>query len=286
MHHYCPVCRMWLPDTFEKCPVCKGRLRKRRTTMEKLFYALLAAAIALLVAAVLFPGPMFQFIQAIDVEFIEIGNGSAALLAKLGLSNDSEAVAEWEGNLSAPILENVDSAAVKRVVDTRTKNKDYLERIDVLSNYVTASIRYKENRNYTNVTDVLSKYSGDDRSHVILLASMLNASGIRFRIDVVEDASKGGRGFHYRILVLVASPEEDVRRIVINRIRKERSGLTGVKAKVWYVKEGELRWYVIDTTGQTMKRKNSMVDTSWIYLGASDQYYDDRSHYNFTLPLG
>jgi len=276
---------MWLPDTFENCPVCKRRLQKRRTTMEKLFYAVLGAAIALLVAAVLFPGPMFQFIQAIDVEFIEIGNGSAALLAKLGLSNDSEALAEWERNLSAPILENVDSAAVKRVVDTRTKNKNYLERIDVLSNFVTASIRYRESRNYTNVTDVLSKYSGDDRSHVILLASMFNASGIRFRIDVVEDASKGGRGFHYRILVLLASPEEEVRRIVINRIRKERSGLSGVKAKVWYVKEGEFRWYVIDTTGQTMKRRNSMVDTSWIYLGASHEYYDDRSHYNFTLPL-
>jgi len=276
---------MWLPDTFEKCPVCNSRLQKRRTTMEKIFYVVLGAAIMLLVAAVLFPGPVFNFIQAIDVEFVEIGNGSAALLAKLGLSNDSRAIAEWEGNLSAPILQNLDSAAVKRVVDPRTKNKDYLERIDILSNFVTASIRYKSSRNYTNVTDVLSKYSGDDRSHVIVLASMFNSSGIQFRIDLVEDSSKGSRGFHYRMLVLVTTSEDEVRKIVINRIRKKRSGLGGVKAKVWYVKEGEFRWYVVDTTGQTMKRRNSMVDTSWIFLGSSHEYYDERSHYNFTLPL-
>lgn len=285
MHYYCPACRMWLPDTVEKCPVCNGRLQKKRTTMEKLFYAVLGVAILLLVAAVLFPGPVFRYIQAIEVEFIEIGNDSETLLAKLKLANDSKALAEWEGNLSAPILENVDSAVVKRLVDSRTKNKDYLERIDILSNYVTASVRYRDSRNYTNVTDVLSKYSGDDRSHVILLASMFNASGIQFRIDLVEDSSKGSRGFHYRMLVLVTTGEEEVRRIVIDRIRKKRSGLTGVKAKVWYIKEGEFRWYVIDTTGQAMKRKNSMVDTSWIFLGSSHSYYEDRSHYNFSLPL-
>jgi len=274
---------MWLPEFVQECPVCGGPVRRKRTTMEKLFWVVLAVAVLLLVLAVLFPGPFFRYIQAIDVEFVEIQNGSQALLAKLGLLNDSQRLAEWERNLSAPFIQNMDSPDVKKLVESRTKNKGYLERVDLLANLVAANVRYKYSRNYTNLTDVLTRYSGDDRSHAILLAAMFNASGIRFKVDLVEDDSKGSRGFHYRMLVLVTSGEEEVRKIVISRIRKRRSGLGGVKAKVWYVRDGDFRWYVIDTTGQTMKRKSSMVDTSWIFIGSSHDYYDHRSHYSFDL---
>jgi hypothetical protein len=81
-------------------------------------------------------------------------------------------------------------------------------------------------------------------------------------------------------------PEEDLEKIITSRIRRRRSGLSGTKAKVWYVEEGEIRWYIVDTTGQTIKRRDSLVDTSWIYIGSSHAYYANRSHYSFELDLG
>ena len=166
------------------------------------------------------------------------------------------------------------------------KEGEYLKNVDSVSNFVTMSIRYREKRNYTDVNLILNKFSGDDRSHVILLASLFNASQIEFRIDLVEDEEKDGPGYHFRTLIGTTLPEKDLAKIITSRIRKRRSGLSGTRAKVWYVKEGEMRWYVIDTTGQTIKKKDSLMDTSWIFIGSSHQYYANRSHYSFDLDLG
>jgi hypothetical protein len=148
------------------------------------------------------------------------------------------------------------------------------------------NIRYREKRNYTDVNLILNKFSGDDRAHVIILSSLFNASDIEFRIDVVEDETKNGPGYHLRTLVGTTLPEEELEKIIIKRIRKRRSGLSGTWAKVYYVQGEEMRWYVIDTTGQTIKKKDSLTDTSWIYIGASHPYYANRSHYSFELDLG
>lgn len=254
--------------------------------MEKIFYTILGVGLILLFLGVIMPQQMFSFIQAIEVEFVEITNGSDALIAKLGFANDSLGLAEWERNLSNFLALGVNSTVVDRIIKSRIKEGEYLRNIDSLSNFVTMNIRYKERRNLTNVSDILSKLSGDDRAHVILLASLFNGSKIDFRIDVVEEETRNGRGYHFRTLVGTTLPEEKVREMVIKRIRKKRFGISGTKAKVWYVQGEDIRWYLIDTTGQTMKKKDAMVDTSWIFIGASHQYYANRSHYSFELPLG
>ena len=135
------------------------------------------------------------------------------------------------------------------------------------------------------MTDIIRTFSGDDRSHAIFLASLFSESQIDFRIDVVEEKTKSGRGYHYRMLVRTTKSEEEVRKIVVKRIRKRRSGMFGTKAKVWYIQDGEFRWYVIDTTGQTIKQKEAFADISWIFIGASHNYYANRSHYSFDISL-
>jgi hypothetical protein len=287
MHYYCTKCKMWLPDDVKECPVCGGAPTGKRTPMEKLYLVILGVGVALIVLGVLFPGAMFRFIEAIDVEFVEITNGSEAFVRKLELGNDTSSIGILVANISDTIVGGMNSTAVRPITDSRTKEEDpNLKRVDTLTNYVTANIRYKESREYTDTSEILRRFSGDDRSHVILLASLFNESRVEFRIDLVEEKTKDGNGFHYRLLVAVDMPEEEVRKTIVKRIRKKRSGLTGTKAKVWYVQDGGVRWYVIDTTGQTIKRKDALVDTSWIFIGASDRYYANRSHYSFDLRLG
>ncbi len=286
MRNYCPRCRMWLPDGLKECPICREKGQKKRTTIEIIFYAVLGVAIAVLVLSVAFPGHMYSYIQAIEVEFVEITNGSQALMEKLGLDNDTLALQEWQRNVSQIISDHVNSTLVSRIAASRVGDSlDYLRKIDVLANYVAASIAYREKRTYVNITDIMYRFSGDDRSHVILLASLFNQSGVDFRLDIVEDGTKGSRGYHYRMLVLVTSSEEEVRKNIVNRIRKRRSGMGATKVKVWYVKDGDFRWYVIDTTGETKKRKSGLADTSWTHIGSSHPYYANRSHYSFSLPL-
>jgi len=286
MRKYCPQCKMWLPDHFEECPVCHGKPVKRTSTMEILFAAIIGVVVLLVATAILMPSQVFQFIQAIHVEFVEIGNGSTALLNKLGLNNDSAAIAQWEQNLSQLIAGSVNSTLVRKVVLSRTKEGEpYLKKVDSLVNYVAQNIRYKRTKNFTDMTDILRTFSGDDRAHVILLAALFNESNVDFRVDLVEDPSKKGRGYHYRVLVRTSLPEEDVRKIVVARIRKKRSGLTGTKAKVWYIPDGEFRWYVIDTTGEIIKQREALANMAWVYIGESHDYYANRSHYSFDLPL-
>ncbi len=276
---------MWLPDDIEECPVCHVKPARKRTTMEWIFIAILSIAILLLVLAVIMPGSMFRFIQAIDIEFVEITNGSNALMIKLGIGNDSASLFEWKRNLSETIAENVNSTPVMKIVESRTKQGEYLSNIDALANYVTRNIRYKKSKDFIEMTDIIRTFSGDDRSHAIFLASLFSESQIDFRIDVVEEKTKSGRGYHYRILVRTTKSEEEVRKIVVKRIRKRRSGMFGTKAKVWYIQDGEFRWYVIDTTGQTIKQKEAFADISWIFIGASHNYYANRSHYSFDISL-
>jgi len=286
MRKHCPHCRMWLPDDLDECPVCHLPPEKKRTPMELMFYVILGLAIAMLIIGIVVPRQFFGFVQAIDIEFIEITNGSEALIAKLGFGNDSIAISRWEEGISDILVNGTNSTAVGNIVKSRIKEGEYLKNVDTLANFATMSIRYREKRNYTDVNTILNKFSGDDRAHVILLASMFNASDIDFRVDLVEDDGTDGPGYHFRTMIGTTLPEEDLEKIITNRIRKRRSGLSGTKAKVWYVQEGEIRWYIVDTTGQTIKKRDSLVDTSWIFIGSSHAYYANRSHYSFELDLG
>jgi hypothetical protein len=277
---------MWLPDDLEECPVCHRPPEHKRTPMELMFYGILAVAIAMLVVGIAMPRQLFGFIQAIDIEFIEITNGSEALVSKLGFGNDSLALSRWEEEISDLLVNGTNSSAVENIIRSRFKEGEYLKNVDSLANFATMNIRYREKRNYTDVNTILNKFSGDDRAHVIVLASLFNASDIDFRVDLVEDGGKDGPGYHFRTMIGTTLPEEDLEKIITRRIRKRRSGLSGTKAEVWFVQEGEIRWYLVDTTGQTIKRRDSLVDTSWIFIGSSHPYYANRSHYSFELGLG
>ncbi len=285
MRSYCAKCDMWLPDDLKECPVCHNAPVRRRTSMERILYVIVAVAIVMVVLAIAMPGRFFNFIQAIEVEFVEIGNDSSALAAKLSLANDSIGLATWTKEIQRLLTGAVNSSAVANIVSMRTKEGEYLKNIDNLANFVTSNIKYREKRNYTELDKILGKYSGDDRAHVILLASLFNGSDIDFRVDLVEDDDDDGRGYRFRTLVGSTLPEEEVRKIVIKRIKRRGVGLARTEAKVWYVQGEEIRWYVIDTTGFTKTRKNSMTDTSWIYIGASPDYYANRSHLSFGLSL-
>ncbi len=285
MGNYCPKCRMWVPDDLKECPACHGLPERKRSPMEKIFIVILAFAIIILAMGVIMPRQVFDFIQRIDVEFVQITNGSDGLLAKLGL-DDPHRFTRWEDNLTEILLGGINSSRVQSILKARAKEGEYLRNIDVLANYVTANIRYKEKRDYTDLDTILSKFSGDDRAQVMLLASLFNGSSIDFRIDLVEEETKKGRGYHFRMLVGVTLPEEEVKSRVVKRIRNKRSGLMGTRAKVWYIQDEDRRWYVIDTTGQTKKKTGAFVDTSWIYIGSSHQYYTNRSHISLELPLG
>jgi hypothetical protein len=285
MRSYCPRCDMWLPDDLEECPVCHKPPVKRRTRMEILLYAVVAVAIVMLILGILMPGAFYNFVQGIEVEFVEIGNDSSALVAKLGLANDSVGLAIWTEELQELLASGVNSSAVANIVNMRTKEGEYLKNIDNLINFVTSNVKYREKRNYTELEQILGKYSGDDRAHVILLASLFNGSGIDFRVDLVEDEDEDGRGYRFRTLVGITLPEEEVEKMVIRRIKRIGVGLAKTEAKVWYVRGDEICWYVIDTTGFTKTRKSSMTDTSWVYIGASPDYYANRSHISFGLPL-
>jgi hypothetical protein len=272
-------------DGLGECPVCHNPPVKRRTNMEILLYAVLAAAIVMLVLGISMPGRFFNFIQGIEVEFVEIGNDSSALVAKLDLGNDSVGLSIWTEELQESLASRVNSSAVANIVNMRTKEGEYLKNIDNLINFVTSNVKYREKRNYTELEQILGKYSGDDRAHVILLASLFNGSGIDFRVDLVEDEDEDGRGYRFRTLVGITLPEEEVEKMVIRRIKRRGVGLAKTEAKVWYVRGDEICWYVIDTTGFTKTRKSSMTDTSWVYIGASPDYYANRSHISFGLPL-
>ncbi len=285
LRRYCPKCEIWLPDDAYTCPVCYGKTVKRWTLYEKLLALVLIAAAGMAVAAVLFPSQFLGFLQGIRVEFIEVTNGSRPLLQKLGLDNNTQTIAALRENISRTFLENMDSPLVKKIVAAKTKKASYLEKIDKLANFVASNIRYKKKRQYTNVTQILYRFSGDDRAHAILLAALFNQSRIPFKIDLVEDGAKG-RGYHYRLLVPINASEEEVLKVVMRRIKKRRLGLTGIRAGIYFVQEGGTRWYVIDTTSQSMKAKGVMQDTSWTYIGGSHRYYDDRSHYSFELERG
>jgi hypothetical protein len=286
MGKHCPKCQMWLPDTAESCPVCGGPVERKRSRMEIILYGVVGAALFILILGLAMPVQLFNFIQAIDVEFVEIKNGSEALLSKLDPMNDSFAFGEWRENITGTLIRGINSTVVENVLKHRTWEGEHLRSVDALANFVAANMRYRENRDYVDLDLMISKLSGDDRAQVILLASLFNGSNIRFMIDLVEEEGKDGRGYHYRCLVGTTLPEEKVRQIVIKRIRKKRSGLSGTRAKVWFVQDEEMRWYIIDPTGKDKKKRDSFVDTSWIHVGESEEYYGNRSHYSFELDLG
>jgi hypothetical protein len=287
MRKYCPKCRMWLPENIDECPVCHTKAAMKTSTMEKIFFAVLAVAIFLGALGLLFPNQLYRFIEAVDLEFVEIGNASEALLEKMGLANDSQALEDWDNRLRETIVNNVNSTPVRKLVSSKTSGGEdpYLKRVDALSNYVATNIKYKESKNFTDVQDVIRTFSGDDRAQVILLASMFNESNIDFKIDIVEDGREDGRGYHFRMLVQTTRSEDEVRKIITRRVKKSRMGLTGTKEKVWYVQDGESRWYVLDTTFGHMDQGESLIGAPWTFIGASDPYYANRSHYSLSVPI-
>ncbi len=284
MRKYCPECGIWIPEDLDRCPVCQGKPKTKTTRMEKIFLALVALVIILVALSVIFPQQMFRFIEAVDLDFVEIGNDSSALLRKLDLENDSIALQDWEQEQRELIRSNLNSSPVRQLVEKKTDggNDPYLERIDSLSAFVTNNIKYKESNNFTDVEKIMSKFSGNDLSHVILLASIFNEAKVDFKIDIVESEEEE-RGFHYRILVGTTKSEEELRDIIVNRIKKTRLGLTGTKEKAWYVKGNEYRWYLLDTTSTSIKGSEALMEATHVFIGSSHPYYANRSHYSFDL---
>ena len=282
MRTYCPKCEIWLPDDATHCPVCHGETVKKWTPYEKLLAIVLIGVASMVAAGIVFPSQLLSLLQGIHIEFVEVTNGSHALLEKLGLDNNSEALMEFRKNISRVFIANMNSPVVKKIAASKSKKGTYIEKIDKLTNFVAANIRYRKKRHYTNVTEILYRFSGDDMSHAILLAALFNQSHIPFKVDLVEDGSKG-RGYHYRLLVPINTSEDEILKIVTRRIKKRRLGLTGIKAGIYYVRDGQKRWYVIDTTSWSAKTKSAMQETSWTYVGGSHPYYDNRSHYSFEL---